>query len=66
MQMDFTTFTFVKKNIHTNCTMCLKDLSGGLEGEEASLLAPEQVQFDTGRLDAFLQFLIKLDKVIQW
>ncbi|RXN36822.1 solute carrier family 22 member 15 [Labeo rohita] len=32
-----------------NITVTLgADLSGGLEGEEASLLAPEQVQFDTG------------------
>ncbi|RXN16693.1 interferon-inducible GTPase 5-like protein [Labeo rohita] len=29
-------------------TVVHADLSGGLEGEEASLLAPEQVQFDTG------------------
>ncbi|XP_050958809.1 uncharacterized protein LOC127160196 [Labeo rohita] len=28
-------------------TVVHADLSGGLEGEEASLLAPEQVQFDT-------------------
>ncbi|KAI2644406.1 Ig kappa chain V region 3368 [Labeo rohita] len=31
-------------------TVVHADLSGGLEGEEASLLAPEQVQFDTGRV----------------
>ncbi|RXN35992.1 hypothetical protein ROHU_003353 [Labeo rohita] len=30
-------------------TVVHADLSGGLEGEEASLLAPEQVQFDTGK-----------------
>lgn len=55
------------KKIFTLIVPCVwKDFSGGLEGEEASLLAPEQVQFDTGRLDDFLQFLIKLDKVLQW
>lgn len=29
------------------------------------LPAPEQVQFDMGRLDAFLHFLFKLDKILQ-
>lgn len=63
MQMYFTTIEIKKITLIVRCVW--KDLSGGLEEEEASLLAPEQVQFDTGRFDAFLHFLIKLDKVLQ-